>query len=256
MGWFDEQIRQRIQHDDDMFADAFAQMANLVSDRKIMGSLSSDRRLAEEAIGDILRYYHVKAQDVPEQLTDLGDVLEYLLRPSGVMRRTVKLTKGWYRDAIGAMLGTKKDGSIVALLPGRAGGYTYRDYATGKTVRISRRNADEICEDAICFYPPVPLRKLRIADLLSYCFRQLRARDYALMLLATLLITLLGLVTPAVSRYLYGPVLERLAGRIGDQLDHRTGGAILTGAILFSKEYGFLCQTAQARTLLDHILEE
>ena len=55
---------------------------------------------------------------------------------------------------------------------------------------------------------------------------------------------------------LYGPVLERLAGRIGDQLDHRTGGAILTGAILFSKEYGFLCQTAQARTLLDHILEE
>ena len=208
MGWFDEQIRQRIQHDDDMFADAFAQMANLVSDRKIMGSLSSDRRLAEEAIGDILRYYHVKAQDVPEQLTDLGDVLEYLLRPSGVMRRTVKLTKGWYRDAIGAMLGTKKDGSIVALLPGRAGGYTYRDYATGKTVRISRRNADEICEDAICFYPPFPLRRLRTADLLAYCFRQLHARDFALLLLATALITVLGLVTPAVSRYLYGPVLE------------------------------------------------
>ena len=135
MGWFDEQIRQRIQRDDDMFADAFAQMANLVSGEKIMSSLSDDRRLTVEAIGDILRYYHVKAQEVPEQLTDLGDVLEYLLRPSGVMRRTVKLSKGWHRDAIGAMLGSKKDGSIIAILPGKTGGYTYKDYATGKITR-------------------------------------------------------------------------------------------------------------------------
>ena len=192
MGWFDEQIRQRIQRDDDMFADAFAQMANLVSGERILSGLSDDRKLTEEAIGDILRYYHVRPQEVPEQLTDINDILEYLLRPSGIMRRTVKLSEGWYRDAVGAMLGAKKDGSIIALIPGGAGGYTCKDYATGKTVRINRKNADEISEDAICFYPPFPLRKLRIADLLSYCFRQLRARDYALMLLATLLITLLG----------------------------------------------------------------
>ena len=208
MGWFDEQIRQRIQRDDDMFADAFAQMANLVSGEKIMSSLSDDRRLTVEAIGDILRYYHVKAQEVPEQLTDLGDVLEYLLRPSGIMRRTVKLSKGWHRDAIGAMLGSKKDGSIIAILPGKTGGYTYKDYATGKITRINRKNAEEIDEDAICFYPPFPLRKLRIADLLAFCFQQLHARDYALMLLATALITALGMVTPALSRYLYGPVLN------------------------------------------------
>lgn len=208
MGWFDEQIRQRIQHDDDMFADAFAQMANLVSSEKILGSLSNDRHLAEEAIGDILGYYHVKAQEVPEQLTDVSDVLEYLLRPSGIMRRTVKLTKGWYQDAVGAMLGSKKDGGVIALLPGKAGGYTYKDYATGKTIRVNRKNADTISEDAVCFYPPFPLRKLRTADLLSYAFRQLHARDYAMALLATALITALGLITPAISRYLYGPVLE------------------------------------------------
>ena len=71
MGWFDEQIRQRIEHDDDMFADAFAQMANLVSSNRVVSGLSNDRKLAEEAIGDILRYYHVRAQEVPEQLTDV-----------------------------------------------------------------------------------------------------------------------------------------------------------------------------------------
>lgn len=208
MGWFDEQIRQRIEHDDDMFADAFAQMANLVSSNRVVSGLSNDRKLAEEAIGDILRYYHVRAQEVPEQLTDVNEVLEYLLRPSGIMRRTVKLTQGWYRDAVGAMLGTKKDGSIVALLPGGAGGYTCKDYTTGKTIRINRKNAGEFGEDAICFYLPFPLRRLEISDLLTYCFRQLHAWDYALMLLLAALATALGLVTPAISRYLYGPVLE------------------------------------------------
>lgn len=208
MGWFDEQIRQRIAHDDDMFADAFAQMANLVSSNRVISGLSNDRKLAEEAIGDILRYYHVRAQEVPEQLTDVNEVLEYLLRPSGIMRRTVKLTQGWYRDAVGAMLGTKKDGSIVALLPGGAGGYTCKDYTTGKTIRINRKNAGEFGEDAICFYLPFPLRRLGISDLLTYCFRQLHAWDYALMLLLAALATALGLVTPAISRYLYGPVLE------------------------------------------------
>lgn len=208
MGWFDEQIRQRIEHDDDMFADAFAQMANLVSSNRVVSGLSNDRKLAEEAIGDILRYYHVRAQEVPEQLTDVNEVLEYLLRPSGIMRRTVKLTQGWYRDAVGAMLGTKKDGSIVALLPGGAGGYTCKDYTTGKTIRINRKNAGEFGEDAICFYLPFPLRRLGISDLLTYCFRQLHAWDYALMLLLAALATALGLVTPAISRYLYGPVLE------------------------------------------------
>ena len=208
MGWFDEQIRQRIAHDDDMFADAFAQMANLISSNRVISSLSNDRKLAEEAIGDILRYYHVRAQEVPEQLTDVNEVLEYLLRPSGIMRRTVKLTPGWYRDAVGAMLGTKKDGSIVALLPGGAGGYTCKDYTTGKTIRINRKNAGEFGEDAICFYLPFPLRRLGISDLLTYCFRQLHAWDYALMLLLAALATALGLVTPAISHYLYGPVLE------------------------------------------------
>lgn len=61
MGWFDEQIRQRIENDDEMFADAFAQMANLVSSEKIISSFTDNRQIAEEAIGDILKYYHIRA---------------------------------------------------------------------------------------------------------------------------------------------------------------------------------------------------
>lgn len=220
MGWFDEQIRQRIENDDEMLADAFARMANLVSSEKIISSFAGNRQIAEEAIGDILKYYHVKAQEIPDQMKDINEVLEFLLRPSGVMRRTVRLSEGWYKDAVGAMLGSKKDGSIVAILPGRMYGYYYKDYATGKVTRVNRKNASDIEEEAICFYQPFPLKKIKIPDLLTYIFRQLHGGDYALMLSVTAVITLLGMVTPRITYYLYGKVLD-----YGSM-------ALLTGAVL------------------------
>lgn len=220
MGWFDEQIRQRIENDDEMLADAFARMANLVSSEKIISSFAGNRQIAEEAIGDILKYYHVKAQEIPDQMKDINEVLEFLLRPSGIMRRTVRLSEGWYKDAVGAMLGSKKDGSIVAILPGRMYGYYYKDYATGKVTRVNRKNASDIEEEAICFYQPFPLKKIKIPDLLTYIFRQLHGGDYALMLSVTAVITLLGMVTPRITYYLYGKVL-----------DYGTM-ALLTGAVL------------------------
>lgn len=207
MGWFDEQIKQRIENDDEMFAEAFARMANLVSSEKIITSFSDDRKLAEEAIGDILKYYHVRIREIPDKLKDINEVLEYLLCPAGIMRRTVKLSGDWYQDAIGAMLGTKKDGSIIALLPGGMHGYYYREYSTGKIKKINRKNAEEIDEEAICFYQPFSLTKLKIPDLLRYLFRQLHTKDYMIILAATGVLTALGLVTPKISHYLYGKVL-------------------------------------------------
>lgn len=208
MGWFDEQIRQRIENDDEMLADAFARMANLVSSEKIISSFAGNRQIAEEAIGDILKYYHVKAQEIPDQIKGINAVLEFLLRPSGIMRRTVRLSEGWYKDAVGAMLGSKKDGSIIAILPGKMYGYYYKDYTTGKVTRINCKNASDIETEAVCFYQPFPLKKLKISDLLKYIFRQLHAGDYALLLSAAAATTLLGMVTPRITRYLYGKVLD------------------------------------------------
>lgn len=50
--------------------------------------------------------------------------------------------------------------------------------------------------------------------------------------------------------------LARLAVRIDAQLSHKAGGEITLGAIVFSKEYGRLCQTQQAQALLERIMEE
>lgn len=207
MGWFDEQIRQRIENDEEMFADAFVEMANLVNNEKIVTGFSNDRKVAEEAIGDILKYYHVPVQDIPDKMKEINEVLEYLLRPAGIMRRTVKLTPGWYKDAVGAMLGTKKDGRIIALLPGKTHGYYYKDYTTGKVKKINQNNAQEIDEEAVCFYQPFPLTRLNVTDLLRYLFWQLHTRDYLFLFMAAAITTALGFATPKISHYLYGKVL-------------------------------------------------
>ena len=208
MGWFDEQIRQRVHSDDEMLADAFAGMVNIVSTEKIMSGMADNTRLAATAIGDILRYYHVKALELPDSIEDIDEILEYLLRPSGLMRRPVKLSRGWYKDAVGAMLGTLKDGSVVALIPGMLGGYYIRDYTTGETVRVTAKNEIKIDDEAICFYQPLPLRQLKAADLLKYVLLQIRASDYTLIAGSAAAVTLLGLAVPAVTRFLYGDVLK------------------------------------------------
>jgi NHLM bacteriocin system ABC transporter ATP-binding protein len=206
--WFDEQIRQRIRTDDEMLSDAVARMANLVSYEKIATGFADTGKLSEEAVGDILRYYHVKAQELPGDIKGMDEVLEYLLRPSGIMRRPVKLSPGWHKEAIGAMLGTKKDGSIVAILPGSMGGYYVKDYTTGSTVRVTGAYEKEIDENAIAFYKPLPLQPLKFTDLVKYIFSLLGAGDYAMIIGATALVTILGLFVPRITKFLYGDVLQ------------------------------------------------
>ena len=208
MGWFDEQIRQRVQNDEEIFEDALAQMENAVDgSRKTRASKSTGRQRVEEALQDILNYYHVKVREVPEHMTELNEILEYLMRPSGVMRRRVTLKKGWFRDASGAMLGRLATGESVALIPGVYGGYYYREPGSGKKIRVSRKTEGLIEEEAVAFYKPLPLRPMSGKDLLGYIFRILRGRDYVLILALTAAAAGIGLMIPAVSKRLYSDVL-------------------------------------------------
>ena len=208
MGWFDEQIRQRVENDEEIFEDALAQMENAVDgSRKIRETKGAGKRMTEEALQDILNYYHVKIHEVPEHMTDLNEILEYLMRPSGVMRRRVTLKKGWYKDASGAMLGRLASGETIALIPGVYGGYYYREPRSGKRIRVSGKTEGLIGEEAVAFYKPFPLRPMNGKDLLGYIFRLLKGRDYALIVALTAAAAGIGMLIPAVSRRLYSDVL-------------------------------------------------
>ena len=208
MGWFDEQIRQRKQNDDDVFADSFVNMAAAVLGSKVTGSLSDGSAAAKSAIDEILKYYHVKSREVPDNIKDTNEQLEYLMRPYGIMRRTVRLEKGWYRDAVGAMLGVMKEsGRVVALIPAGFSGYCYIDPDSGKKIKINRRNQRLFDSEAIAFYKPFPLKKIGLGSVAKYIAETLSAADFALIALATLALSLIGVLSPKLNNILFAAVL-------------------------------------------------
>ena len=214
MGWFDEQIKQRKQHDDEMFAEAFAGIAGAVTGAKI-SAIDSDEQKTKNAVDEILRFYRVRPCEVPDSVKDLNERLEFLLRPHGIMRRTVKLEKGWYKEAVGAMLAVKKsDGSAVALIPSGFSGYTYFDPERGRRVRVNRKTQQLFEEEAIAFYAAFPLKKLGIRDLAVHIVKSLSAADFVLVALATLAMTLIGLLTPKLTNLLFSEVLESASLRL------------------------------------------
>ncbi len=208
MGWFDEQIRERKKTDREMFEDSFKTIAGAVMGRHLNDALNDERAVTEDAIGEILNYYRVKTREVPDDITDMNEVLEYLMRPYGIMRRDVRLEKGWRRDACGAMLGRRKDdGSVVALIPHGVFGYRFYDRRSGSYVRIDKAGEELIDEDAVAFYKPFPLKSMNIGDFMQYIAGQIAPSDMAVLISAMAASTLVGMILPGLNEKLFSKVL-------------------------------------------------
>ena len=208
MSWFDEQIKTRIKNDQEGLEASFIQLSSVVMGKAVLNtSLKSEREKAKNAIEDILSFYHVPKAEVPTSMTEVEDILEFLLRPSGVMRRKVTLTGDWYTNGIGALLAQNADGDMIALIPDGLSGYRFIDYETGKTVKVTEKNKDQIQPEAMCFYKPLPLKAIGIKDLIIYIVGTLSKFDFILMALATLAVSLLGMFMPQINNTLFADVI-------------------------------------------------
>ena len=209
MGWFDEQIRQRRKNDEEVFSEAFVDIADAVLGTKRNASIDKNDGRELSAIWKILEYYKVKPRQVPESVKTLNDRLEYLLRPCGIMRRNINLEKGWYKDSIGAVLGTRKDdGSTVALIPKGISGYVYFDDESGEWKKVNAANEALFEEEAICFYKPFPLGRLTLRSLMRYIIEVLSVSDIVLIILSGMAATAVGLLGPKLNNLLMGTVVE------------------------------------------------
>ena len=215
MGWFDDQIKQRKQSDDQLFEEAFVRIADAVLGSRMSAAYLSDESRASDEIGQILKYYGVKAAEVPDSIKTLEDRLEYLLRPHGIMRRNVTLDKGWHKNAVGAMLGRRKDsGAVTALIPRGFSGYAWFDPDQGRWMRITGKNEDLFDAEAICFYKSFPLKELTPAGLLRYIAGCLDRADIALAVLSALAVSLVGMLLPWLNSQLFGKVAQNGSMRL------------------------------------------
>ena len=198
-----------MQSDQDAFEESFFRVAGAVLGGKTAQQMLDSRLIEKEALDEILKYYHCKAADVPDSIRTADEQMEYVLRPLGIMTRSVKLEDGWYKDAFGPMLCFLKDnGAAVALLPKPVVGYWYKDPATGRSVTVSRKTASRFGQEAFCFYKPLPQKKLGIPDLLLYMKNCLSAGDFILIGLATLAFTLVSMIEPRVYQTITGTVVK------------------------------------------------
>lgn len=230
MNWFDEQIRERIQHDDEAFSEAFAALAEVVMGERLSKKLDDNRIRTQNAIDEILKFYHVKPQELPDEIKDLNDQLEYLTRPFGIMRRSVELKEGWYKDAIGAMLGVRKDdNTAVALIPGKVSGYTFYDFQSGRRRRVNGETAKLIDEEAISFYKPLPSKKLGIWDLLLYMVQTLSVTDFLQVVVAAFAVSIVGIFVPKINNIIYEYVIP------GEKMQLFLAAFIFLISVSFSK---------------------
>ena len=209
MGWFDEQIRLRKMNDDELFEDAFLDMAGAVMGQELQASLESDRVKTKNAIDAILSSLHMRSREIPNEVTELNEQLDYILDPLGIMRRAVHLPSGWYKDAAGPMLLIMKEtGTPVAAIPRAPLGYEYTDPETLKKVMINKSNEGLFEEEGLCFYKPFPQKKLGLRDLLLYMALSRTLSDHILVLAGAAVVTAVGAIMPMLNKLAYGKVLS------------------------------------------------
>jgi NHLM bacteriocin system ABC transporter ATP-binding protein len=205
---FSQQIKKRIENDRNSFWTSFYDLSSIVSNgiKRAKGTDNS-KMVSKEAVEQILNYYGAKIVKLPENITDENEQLEYLLKPTGIMRRRIELKDKWWKQTTGPLLGCTVNGSVVALMPRLLSGYSYFDPDTGKTIIINNKTAKFIQTEGFCFYNPLPAKKLNILDLLLYMKKSVLKSDVIYILGSSLLVTLLGMLLPFINKQIFNNII-------------------------------------------------
>ena len=270
MGWFDSQIRERISNNKQQLQKAYWNLASVVMKETNETFADTQSTGNQNALTQICRYFHLQVNTVPDNIVDLEEQMEYLFRSSGIMRRRIKLAGEWWKDCYGPILAERKDGQMIALLQGKGDHYYYQDIKGKSKNRVDSQTAKELCEEAVCFYRPLPQRELTQKDLFKFILKSFTSQDKVYMIVTGLAIMLLGLIVPmattfllenilpsgqaimvgsiavllagtAVSKFLFSVVKEMMRGRVEQKMKVELQSAvfarILNLPVQFFKEY-------------------
>ena len=209
MGSFTEQVDTRRILDERELENTYAKLAVAVAGKRyIPGGLDVEATQAVDiACERILASFGLRPAEVPADMEDVDERLDWALGSTGVMTRPVRLTGTWWNTLTGAYLGRLKKGTPVAILPAGIRGYAYVDPVTKKKVVIDRKVAEGIEADALCFYRPLPAEALTSWSLIGYILRSLGLFDYAIIVLATLVATIAGTAPIAGTKLIFGTVI-------------------------------------------------
>lgn len=208
MGWFDSQIKERLQYDAGEMKKSYVKLANIVGkkEKTDYGKLEKEDQ-SKDALSKICKYYHVEKTDVPKNVEGMNAQIQYLLEPEGIMWRHVCLREKWWKDGMGAILGETQDGRAAALIPKAFNGYKYFDYESGEELKVDSKTNETLKKEAVCFYKPLPQKQLSGKDLILFLFQNIGLDEKILLVAAALAVTLLGLIMPAANTLLFSYII-------------------------------------------------
>lgn len=208
MGWFGEQIQQRKNNDNIVFSEALYDIAGSVMGKKLFFETEDSRKIIKNEIDEILKFYHLKSRELPDSIKEIDKQLEFLFRPYGIMKRSVKLKGEWYREAVCPMLAMRTDNeNVTALIPDKSSGYSFIDRNLGKKVRVTKSNADMFEADAFCFYKPFPQKILTEKDLFKYVCDTIPKRDIVILGIFAFLALIIGTFIPMLYNIIFDSVI-------------------------------------------------
>lgn len=214
---FNEQIKKRIENDKTVIRISFSDLSSIVGNgMKRPEGIRDTKKTVQEAIEQILNYYGAKIAAIPDDISDENEQLEYLLKPTGIMHRRIELEGKWWTQTTGPILGCTADGNAAALMPRLLSGYSYLNPCSGKTVKINKKTAKLIQREGFCFYRPLPAKRLNLLDLVIFAQKSISKADIIYVLGASLLVTLLGLLFPFISKQVFDSIIP--SGTKGDVL--------------------------------------
>ena len=175
--------------------------------------LQGGRRVVPQNDQSALRQV-LEALGITDYQPDYDDVLSVeeqltgILRPRGIMMRDIHLTGEWWRECVGPLLGYTKDGRLVALTPTKTGlGYQYRK-EDGIVRQVGKREMTEELEPtAITFTKALPLRALKMKDLVRFTWSVVSGPNAVLLTVCALVVVLLGMFTPMANKLIFDTVI-------------------------------------------------
>jgi NHLM bacteriocin system ABC transporter ATP-binding protein len=134
--------------------------------------------------------------------TDPENIIREIERCGHIRTRRVALSGKWWRSDCGPMLAYKlSENQPIALLPKGPRRYMFFDPATEKHIRVNRSTALSLHPFAYIFYRPLPDRQIKPLDVLNVGLKG-TIRDAAMILVAALAATFLGMFTPVATSVL------------------------------------------------------
>ena len=179
-----------------------------ISDLLSILNISNPEKKIEtkKSISQILAYFGEQVIEIPDGINDLGEQIECILRPSGIMKRHIELVGKWWKDTTGILLASKKDGDIVALFPSNWFGYYYIN-KSGKKIKINSNNSKEFNIDAFCFYRPFKNSSMKMFDLVKFMIENISIYDFVFLISVYSVVQLLGMSIPYVTNIIYNTLI-------------------------------------------------